>query len=130
MSVGRPRWTWRSTCSTACRSWDARSTSASPDPDGVGGSAPAPMIHAPRCIETLVLALTWLSDRVGPSLPPRRVGRVSHVVLLLRVLNLLFGRIQQPGDVFARDSTRNAGRHQPTFHPALGFGAIVHPLIN
>src|SRR3954451_10795387 len=48
MSVGRPRWTWRSTCSTACRSWDARSTSASPDPDGVGGSAPAPMIHAPR----------------------------------------------------------------------------------
>src|SRR3954462_15381981 len=49
MSVGRPRWTWRSTCSTACRSLDARSTSASPDPDGVGGSAPAPMIHAPRC---------------------------------------------------------------------------------
>src|SRR3954463_8796756 len=49
MSVGRRRWTWRSTCSTACRSWDARSTSASPDPDGVGGSAPAPMIHAPRC---------------------------------------------------------------------------------
>src|SRR3954453_12345491 len=48
MSVGRLRWTWRSTCSTACRSWDARSTSASPDPDGVGGSAPAPMIHAPR----------------------------------------------------------------------------------
>src|SRR4051794_28819355 len=28
MSVGRPRWTWRSTCSTACWSWDARTTSA------------------------------------------------------------------------------------------------------
>src|SRR3954470_23496679 len=28
MSVGRPRWTWRSTCSTACWTWDARTTSA------------------------------------------------------------------------------------------------------
>src|SRR5215210_3667010 len=28
MSVGRPRWTWWSTCSTACWSWDARTTSA------------------------------------------------------------------------------------------------------
>src|SRR4051812_20930028 len=48
MSVGRPRWTWRSTCSTACWSWDGRITSASPDPDGVEGSAAAPMIRAPR----------------------------------------------------------------------------------
>src|SRR3954465_15666925 len=32
MSVGRPRWTWPSTCSIACRNWDARTTSASPDP--------------------------------------------------------------------------------------------------
>src|SRR3954453_12335327 len=31
-SVGRLRWTWPSTCSTACWSWDARTTSASPDP--------------------------------------------------------------------------------------------------
>src|SRR4051812_19728230 len=48
MSVGRPRWTWRSTCSTACRNWGARSPSAPPDPDGVGVSAAAPMIRAPR----------------------------------------------------------------------------------
>src|SRR3982751_4583666 len=31
-SVGPPRWTWPSTCSTACWTWDARPTSASPDP--------------------------------------------------------------------------------------------------
>src|SRR3954451_10003708 len=37
MSVGRPRWTSPSTCSIACWTWDARATSASPDPDGVGG---------------------------------------------------------------------------------------------
>src|SRR3954464_15590351 len=57
MSVGRPRWAWRSTCSTACRNWGARATSASPDPDGVGGSAAAPMIRAPRCGLTLATAL-------------------------------------------------------------------------
>src|SRR4051794_34521459 len=43
MSVGRPRWTWRSTCSTACRNWDARPTSASPDPGrGWGQCGPTP----------------------------------------------------------------------------------------
>src|SRR5215211_5732811 len=43
MSVGRPRWTWRSTCSTACRTWGARSTSASPDPGrGWGQCGPTP----------------------------------------------------------------------------------------
>src|SRR5215213_6794316 len=47
MSVGRPRWTSPSTCSIACWTWDARAPSASPDPDGVGGSAAAPMIRAP-----------------------------------------------------------------------------------
>src|SRR3954451_15641490 len=31
-SVGPLRWTWQSTCSTACWSWDARTTSASPNP--------------------------------------------------------------------------------------------------
>src|SRR3954470_24097278 len=49
MSVGRPRWTSPSTSSIVCWTWDARATSASPDPDGVGGSAAAPMIRAPRC---------------------------------------------------------------------------------
>src|SRR3954466_11510335 len=43
MSVGRPRWTWRSTCSTACWNWDARNTSASPDPvRGWGQCGPTP----------------------------------------------------------------------------------------
>src|SRR3954466_15894733 len=42
-SVGPPRWTWRSTCSTACWTWDARPTSASPDPKrGWGQCAPSP----------------------------------------------------------------------------------------
>src|SRR4051812_760666 len=42
-SVGPPRWTWRSTCSTACWSWDARPTSASPDPKrGWGQCAHSP----------------------------------------------------------------------------------------
>src|SRR3954451_17848259 len=31
-SVGPLRWTWQSTCSTACWSWDARTTSAWPNP--------------------------------------------------------------------------------------------------
>ena len=34
--------------STACWSWDARVTSASPDPDVVGIVAPTPLIRAPR----------------------------------------------------------------------------------
>src|SRR5215208_1274119 len=43
MSVGRLRWTWRSTCSTACWSWDARPTSASPEPrQGWGNCARIP----------------------------------------------------------------------------------------
>src|SRR3954447_9523481 len=49
MSVGRPRWTSPSTSSIACSTWDARAPSASPDPDGIGVSAAAPLIRAPRC---------------------------------------------------------------------------------
>src|SRR4051795_774376 len=45
-SVGPLRWTWQSTCSTACWSWDARTTSAWPNPGRVGVSAPASLIHA------------------------------------------------------------------------------------
>src|SRR4051794_19633131 len=50
MSVGRPRWTSPPTSSIVCWTWDARAMSASPDPDGVGVSATAPMIRAPRCL--------------------------------------------------------------------------------
>src|SRR3982751_3869054 len=46
MSAGPPRWTWRSMSSTACWSWDARATSASPNLDGAGVSAPTPRIRA------------------------------------------------------------------------------------
>src|SRR4051794_41826420 len=43
MSVGRLRWTWRSRSSTACWSWDARPTSASPEPrQGWGNCARIP----------------------------------------------------------------------------------------
>src|SRR4030095_3175347 len=42
-SVGQLRWTWQSTCSTACWSWDARTMSASPDPKrGWGHCARSP----------------------------------------------------------------------------------------
>src|SRR4051812_40381502 len=56
MRVGRPRWTSLSTCSTACWTWDARTTSASPEHVGAGVSAAAPLIPAPRCLgrETIV----------------------------------------------------------------------------
>src|SRR4051812_35879316 len=50
MSVGRLRWTWRSRSSTACWSWDARPTSASPEPrQGWGNCAriPDPCTTAP-----------------------------------------------------------------------------------
>src|SRR3954471_10584724 len=43
MSVGRLRWTWRSRSWTACWSWDARPTSASPEPrQGWGNCARIP----------------------------------------------------------------------------------------
>src|SRR3954447_8420176 len=51
MSVGRLRWTWRSMSSTACWSWDARPTSASPEPrQGWGHCAriPDPCTTAPE----------------------------------------------------------------------------------
>src|SRR3954463_15211986 len=43
-SVGPPRWTWRSTCSTACWTSDARTMSASPDPKRGWG-------HCARCLD-------------------------------------------------------------------------------
>src|SRR3954462_15102436 len=46
MSVGPPRWTWWSRSSTACWNSDARTMSASPNLDGAGVNAPAPLIHA------------------------------------------------------------------------------------
>src|SRR4051794_2917113 len=53
MSVGRLRWTWRSTCSTACWSWDARPTSALRDL----GRGWAQCGCAPDPCTTLVVAL-------------------------------------------------------------------------
>src|SRR4051812_42256688 len=77
MSVGRPRWTWRSTCSIACWTWDARAMSASPDPDGVGGSAAAALIRAPRCKkrmetmddETSAAAIDFMQRQVRANTP-------------------------------------------------------------
>src|SRR3954462_13277726 len=48
MRVGQPRWRLPATCSTACWTWDARTTSASPEHVGAGVSAAAPLIPAPR----------------------------------------------------------------------------------
>ena len=57
MSVGPLRWTWRSTCSTACWSWDARTTSASPEHLGAEVNAPAASIRAtqPRHAQSQML---------------------------------------------------------------------------
>src|SRR3954466_4364125 len=57
MSAGPPRWTWRSMSSTACWSWDARPTSASPNLDGAGVLAPTPLIRAThlQCSALLLL---------------------------------------------------------------------------
>src|SRR5215204_5764703 len=59
MRVGQPNWTWASMCSTACSSWEARTTSASPNLGRGWGpcpSAPYPCNTAPRaprqCFET------------------------------------------------------------------------------
>src|SRR4051812_44071309 len=83
MSVGRPRWTSPPTCSIACRTWDARATSASPDPDGVGGSATAALIRAPRWQARIgERALNPVEERCGrvePSLPvgPKRLHKAA-----------------------------------------------------
>src|SRR4051812_37358040 len=50
MSVGPPRWTWRSMCLTACWNWDARTMSVSPELAGAGVSAPTPLIRA-TCVD-------------------------------------------------------------------------------
>src|SRR3954471_17032564 len=64
-SVGRPRWAWRFTCSTACWSWDARPTSAWRDL-GRGwaqcGRAPDPCTTLSRaCLQTRI---GWRKDGV------------------------------------------------------------------
>src|SRR5829696_8669848 len=78
MSVGRPRWTSPSTCSIACWTWDARATSASPDPDGVGGSAAAPMIRAPRCQAVLLRSRMALLGRIAIGEPDCRAMAVHY----------------------------------------------------
>src|SRR3954467_9872350 len=60
MSVGPPRWTWRSMSSTACWNSDARTMSASPNLDGAGVNAPAPLIRATQPRE-----LQGLADELG-----------------------------------------------------------------
>src|SRR3954452_18347781 len=66
MRVGRPRWTSLSTCSTACWTWDARTTSASPEHVGAGGSAAAPLIPAPRwTIGDFLLRLALVVEPMG-----------------------------------------------------------------
>src|SRR3954451_10740279 len=65
-SVGPLRWTWPSTCSTACWTWDARTTSASPDPKRSWG-------HCARSPDPCNTAPIGGSARVGG--PGRDQGR-------------------------------------------------------
>ena len=63
--------------STACWSWDARVTSASPDPDVVGIVAPTPLIRAPRqkaFLVELVEDQTVVCDLTNERTHGRRVG--------------------------------------------------------
>src|SRR3954452_23837775 len=65
----RPRWTWLFMRSTACWSWDARATSASPEPGRGWGDC----VHTPdRCT---TLAREAREDR-RPDRAPRAVPRV------------------------------------------------------
>src|SRR3954452_4498775 len=67
--AGRPRWTWLFMRSTACWSWDARATSASPEPGRGWGDC----VHTPdRC--------TTRPRGAGPDLPGRRDGAVLRPV--------------------------------------------------
>src|SRR3954452_20229905 len=73
MSVGQPRWRLPATCSTACWTWDARTTSATPEHVGAGVSAAAPLIPAPRCGarafahsgEGLAAMAAWILELTG-----------------------------------------------------------------
>src|SRR3954470_15221637 len=60
-SVGPPRWTWPSTCSTACWTWDARPTSASPDPQRGWGQC----AHSPDPCNTAPHGLMAHGDAAG-----------------------------------------------------------------
>src|SRR3954471_10954059 len=64
MSAGPPRWTWRSMSSTACWSWDARATSASPNLDGAGVLAPTPRIRATHLLGAVGAVAAGLGARL------------------------------------------------------------------
>src|SRR4051812_33126911 len=101
-SVGPLRWTWQSTCSTACWSWDARTTSAWPNPGRVGVIAPASLIHAtqPRRLlnssspqrghSSRILEVVFSVPEKHVSCNPRakqgcsRIEEISHPVELVR----------------------------------------------
>src|SRR3954453_23848256 len=76
-SVGPPRWTWPSTCSTACWTWDARPTSASPDPKRGWGQC----AHSPDPCNTARPANTLSTPPCGPH--PRLCSFADHVPLVL-----------------------------------------------
>src|SRR3954464_14719993 len=53
-------------CSTACWTWDARTTSASPNLDGAGVSAPTPLIHATQPHAAVILTEGDIQDPMEP----------------------------------------------------------------
>src|SRR3954452_21108310 len=77
MSVGRRRWTWRSMSSTACWSWDARPTSASPEPrQGWGNCARIP----DPCTTARHAPIKKRSPNMAPQLLNVGLGRTDHAL--------------------------------------------------
>src|SRR3954465_9445009 len=87
MSVGRPRWTSPPTSSIVCRTWDARSTSASPDPGrgwGQCGPTPEPCTTLPGALSVVVgahdgrpTAALGIVSSAGPAWYSLRGGRID-----------------------------------------------------
>src|SRR5215218_3531425 len=112
MSVGRPRWTWRSTCSITCWNWDARAPSASLDPGRGWGQCAR--THDP--CTTLAPALSGAARaqdwRAGSSRPAARLGPAG-----VQVLRLL--------ETFRLEDVHAAVREALRLG-ALGFDAVKH----
>src|SRR3954447_21199126 len=98
MSVGRLRWTWRSMSSTACWSWDARPTSASPEPrQGWGNCAriPDPCTTASQAIIPGTFSLTQQAIQLGflPRISIRHTASHERGQIYVPLVNWLLGAV-------------------------------------
>src|SRR3954451_23047877 len=86
MSVGRRRWTWRSRSSTACWSWDARPTSASPEPRQGWGNCtriPDPCTTAGRDVKPLVAVVAERDRALALGRPDAAQDRLQAEAVLV-----------------------------------------------